>query len=207
MYISFDGPDATGKTTVCRALAEKLRASGAEVLLTREPGSAESGICQQIRSILLDSAEHIHPRTELLLFLADRVQHLESVVRPALQAGKIVISDRSGISGLVYAASSGANLDTCRTLWKWGQTLWPDRVFLSSADPDWIDSKLFERTSDLIESRGGNFHQLVRLQFNKLSSNPQEYLGEFPEETKIITLPDTSVTPVDTMIKIIMNRL
>src|ERR1700710_1481587 len=100
-FITFEGVDGCGKTTQFRHLAQWLRDHGKQVVETVEPGGTAIG--QQIRRILLDPASaEIQPRTELLLYFASRAQNVDQVIRPALEAGKIVLCDRFTDSTLVY---------------------------------------------------------------------------------------------------------
>ena len=118
LFISFEGVDGAGKTTQVERLAEFWRARGREVVVTREPGGTELGT--RIRQLLLHGAEPIAPRTEALLFAADRAQHVAQVVRPALDRGAIVITDRYLDSSLAYQ-SGGRELtsDDVRALSLW----------------------------------------------------------------------------------------
>ena len=101
MFITLEGPEGSGKTSQLPALAEYLRAAGYDVVVTREPGGTAVG--DQIREILMNLQNvSIIPRTEILLFLAARAQHVEELIRPALAAGKIVLCDRYGDSTLAY---------------------------------------------------------------------------------------------------------
>jgi dTMP kinase len=100
-FLTFEGIDGCGKTTQLRLLAQFLRESGREVVETVEPGGTEIG--RQIRRILLDPASSsIQPRTELLLYFASRAQNVDEVIRPALEAGSVVLCDRFTDSTLVY---------------------------------------------------------------------------------------------------------
>ena len=99
MFVTFEGPEGAGKSTALRAVATGLRERGRKVLETREPGSGEVG--KAIREILLHGGD-LEPRAELLLFLADRAQHVARVVRPALARGEIVLCDRHADSTFVY---------------------------------------------------------------------------------------------------------
>lgn len=91
-FITFEGIDGSGKSTQLRLLENFLKQAGCEVLLTREPGGTPVG--NRLRAALLDAHEEVDPLTELLVFAADRAQHVRRVLRPALAAGQIVFSDR-----------------------------------------------------------------------------------------------------------------
>jgi dTMP kinase len=100
-FITFEGPDGSGKSTQCARLAARLRAAQQEVVENVEPGGTPIG--QQIRKILLDPANHeISPTAEMLLMFAARAQNVDQVILPALRAGKIVVSDRFTDSTLAY---------------------------------------------------------------------------------------------------------
>lgn len=116
MFISFEGLDGSGKTTQLRLLADFLREAGYQVLTTREPGGTAIG--DQIREVLhnLDN-QQMHPHAELLLYAASRAQLVNEVIRPQLQAGKIVMSDRFADSTLAYQGyGHGLDLDTLRRI-------------------------------------------------------------------------------------------
>ena len=100
MFITFEGPEGSGKTTQIALLTEALRASGHHVVATREPGGTPLG--DRIRGLLLDSVEPIAPETEAYLMTAARAEHVRRVIKPALQDGAIVISDRFVDSTLAY---------------------------------------------------------------------------------------------------------
>jgi dTMP kinase len=99
-FITFEGIDGSGKSTQLRLLNQFLRANGWQALVTREPGGTPVG--QRLRAALLDASEEIDPLTELLVFAADRAQHVRRVIRPALAAGKVVISDRYADATVTY---------------------------------------------------------------------------------------------------------
>ena len=100
-FITFEGPDGSGKTTVSTAVAKRLQEAGIESIYTREPGGIE--IAEQIRSVILDPANTaMDSKTEALLYAAARRQHLIEKVLPALEAGKVVICDRFVDSSLAY---------------------------------------------------------------------------------------------------------
>jgi dTMP kinase len=110
MFITFEGIDGSGKTTQLGLLSKWLRERGRETVEAVEPGGTAIG--QQVRRILLDPANaEIQPRTELLLYFASRAQNVEQVIRPALEAGRVVLCDRFTDSTLVYQGC-GRGLDT-----------------------------------------------------------------------------------------------
>src|SRR5689334_22309287 len=99
-FITFEGIDGSGKSTQLRLLGNFLRTSGCDVLLTREPGGTTLGL--RLRAALLDAMEEVDPLTELLVFAADRAQHVRRQLRPALEAGQVVISDRYADATVAY---------------------------------------------------------------------------------------------------------
>lgn len=99
-FITFEGIDGSGKSTQLRLLHNFLRANGWNPLVTREPGGTPVGL--RLRAALLDATEEVDPLTELLVFAADRAQHVRRVIRPALEAGQVVISDRYADATIAY---------------------------------------------------------------------------------------------------------
>lgn len=115
MFITFEGMEGAGKTSAMNLLAEELSGRGLDVITTREPGGC--GLGRALRPILLDARgeRNLSMRAELFLFLADRAQHVREVIRPALEAGQIVLCDRFTDSTLVYqGVGRGFDVDTLR---------------------------------------------------------------------------------------------
>lgn len=175
LFIVFEGGEGSGKSTQMARLGEFLRSSGRDAIVTREPGG--TGIGSRIREVLLEpSGDGISSRTEALLYAADRAQHVAEVIRPSLEAGAIVISDRYLDSSLAYQGlGRGLGIDEVLNLNAWATGgLMPDVVFLLDLEA----RRGLERsgTSDRIEQEGIAFHERVRLAYQALS---QRYAGRF----------------------------
>jgi dTMP kinase len=159
MFVTFEGPEGGGKSTLIRALSEKLMSSGIEVIVTREPGAGNVGTA--IREILLHG-ESLDPKAELLLFLADRAQHSTSVIRPALARGAWVLCDRYSDSTVVYQGyARGMDIDKLREWNAWATTsLKPQITFLLDLDPE-IGLKRIQ-AKDRLDGEPIEFHRKVR---------------------------------------------
>ncbi len=131
MFITFEGPDGSGKTTQVQKIVHILMDEGYDVVTTREPGGTE--ISNQVREVLMNLRnKNMFPRTEILLFCSARAQLVEEVIRPALREGKIVISDRYSDSTLAYQGfGHGFDQQTLKQLLNFATgNLWPDMTFL-----------------------------------------------------------------------------
>ena len=136
LFITFEGPEGAGKTTVIRAVAEHLRQRGYNVVLTREPGGTPIG--DQIRTVLLSPDNNaMHPETELLLFSAARAQHVRERILPALEEGAIVLCDRFADSTLAYQGyGRGLDLPALHAITQFATGgLTPDLTILLDIDP------------------------------------------------------------------------
>ncbi|MFJ8854533.1 dTMP kinase [Streptomyces sp. NPDC102437] len=185
-FIALEGGDGAGKSTQVDALADWIRAKGHEVVVTREPGATPVG--KRLRSILLDvSSAGLSNRAEALLYAADRAEHVDSVVRPALERGAIVISDRYIDSSVAY---QGAGRDLSPTeiarISRWATSgLVPHLTVLLDVDPETARER-FTEAPDRLESEPPEFHARVRSGFLTLAAaDPTRYLvvdaGQAPE--------------------------
>lgn len=173
VFFVFEGGEGAGKSTQIERLAKFLESRGREVLVTREPGGTTVG--RRIREILLDPlSAGMSARSEALLYAADRAQHVEEVIRPALERGKIVISDRYIDSSLAYQGlGRKLGIEAVLDLSSWAtEGLLPDLVFLLDFDP----RRGLERagSGDRIEREGLAFHEAVREAYRLLSSRYPE---------------------------------
>jgi len=158
-WIAFEGLDGCGKSTQARILAEKLGA-----VLTREPGSSEVG--ERIREVLLHQAGEISGRCEVLLFAADRAEHIETVVRPGLEQGRIVVSDRSVWSSAIYQGiGRGLGVENVLAVNDWGSDgVFPDIVVYLRTRPGVLEGL---ENKDRIESAGEAFFSRVAAGFEE----------------------------------------
>jgi len=167
-FIVLEGGEACGKTTQARLLGARLRASGREVVATFEPGKTEVGA--QIRALLLNGPERVTPATEALLLAADRAQHVEEVVRPALERGADVVSDRYVPSSLTYQGiGRGLGVDRIDELNRWATGgLEPDIVVVLDL-PDEATALREVGPPDRLEREGADFHARVRDAYRELA--------------------------------------
>lgn len=203
MFITLEGPEGSGKTSQLPALADYLRKAGFEVVVTREPGGTTVG--DQIREVLMNLENiSILPRTEILLFLAARAQHVEDLIRPALQAGKLVLCDRFGDSTLAYQGyGHETDLETLRFLLNYSTGgLQPDLTLLLDVP---VKAGL-ERKLDNIEewnrldAYAEAFHERVRLGYLSLAA--QE-----PDRWVVIDATQNKAQVQQAMRKAILSRL
>jgi len=193
-FITFEGGEGCGKSTQVQRLRAALERKGISVLLTREPGGTR--LAELIRSLLKDEAEDPPcDRAELLLFLAARAQLVKNVIRPALEAGTWVISDRFSDSTLAYQGyGRGLSLDVIRAANDFAcEGLKPDRTILLDVDPVTSRARMRGREAstntkaDRIERAGDDFHARLRKGFLELAA---------AEPSRIVTI-DASGTEDD----------
>lgn len=179
VWITLEGGDGSGKTTQADLLESWLSGAGQTVLRTREPGGSEVG--QLIRDIVLHHRGDIAPRAEALLYAADRAHHVATVVRPALEAGSVVIQDRYLDSSVAYQGA-GRVLDATEvrelSLWAAERAL-PDLTVLLDLDPQVARVRLDsdDKPFDRLEAEKSEFHERVRDAFLVLAAaEPERFL-------------------------------
>jgi dTMP kinase len=171
-YIALEGVEGAGKSTVADRLAAVLRDSGTVVCRVREPGGTPTG--EQVRGVLLEPGGDLAPWTEALLFAAGRAQLVHDVVRPALDRGETVVSDRSVYSSLAYQGGGrGLGVDEVRELNRPGLAgTWPDLVVLLR-----IDARVGlvrQEVADRIGGEGLAFQRRVADVFDTLAASEAE---------------------------------
>lgn len=165
-FIVFDGVEGCGKSTQARLLAEALEQAGERVTLTLEPGGTAIG--EAVRACLLNPGfGEMHELTEAFLFCADRAQHVLEVIRPGLERGGVVVSDRYASSTMVYQGyAGGLGTDTLRTLNNIATAgLQPDLLIILDLDPVAGMRRKRGDVADRIERKSVDFHERVRQGF------------------------------------------
>ena len=183
LFITFEGADGCGKTTQIELLNKYLTEKGYQTLLTREPGAKGLGV--KLREILLNYDGEVSPNCESFLFLADRAQHVDCIIKPALSDGKIVLCDRHTDSTVAYQGyGRGLDLDRINYLNDIATSgLNPDLTIVFDIDVETSMSRV-GKERDRMESAGMEFFNKVRNGYLQISKNE-------PERVKVISSADT----------------
>lgn len=183
LFITFEGGDGCGKTTQIKLLDEYLRSRGIKTLLTREPGSKGLGV--KLREILLNYDGEVSPVCESFLFLADRAQHVDCIIRPALQSGVVILCDRHTDSTVAYQGyGRGLDIEEIKSLNDIATGgLKPDLTILLDIDVQ-TSMERVGKEKDRMEASGVEFFERVRQGFLEIAR--QE-----PQRVKVISSSDT----------------
>lgn len=178
LFITFEGADGSGKTTQLNNIKSFLEQKGFDVVITREPGALDIG--QKIRNILLHHEGIVADRCEMFLFLADRAQHVETFIKPAIEQGKIVLCDRHIDSTIAYQGyGRGQDIDLLKKLNDIAVNgLTPDLTLLFDVSTEVAQERVGSE-KDRMESAGIEFHKKVRNGYLELQK-------EQPERIKIV---------------------
>ncbi|GAB2519127.1 dTMP kinase [Paramicrobacterium agarici] len=178
LFITLEGGDGVGKSTQAALLEQWLSGLGRTVVRTREPGGTEVG--EQIREIVLHHRGDIAPRAEALLYAADRAHHIATKVRPALEAGNVVIQDRYIDSSVAYqGAGRVLSGETIRDLSMWAvEGLLPDLTVLLDLDETKARQRLdaAEKRFDRLEAEKAEFHARVRAAYLELAASDDRFI-------------------------------
>ncbi len=171
MFVTFEGPEGAGKSTLVRAIATRLEKLGCDVVCTREPGEGDLG--KKVRDLLLHGGD-LCPQTELFLFLSDRSNHVDRFIRPALAIGKTVLCDRYADSTWVYQSyARGLDPEFVHAANEFATGgLTPNLTILLDLPPEIGLARL--KTQDRLDAEPLSFHQKVREGFLYLASVNRE---------------------------------
>lgn len=188
MFITFEGIEGSGKTTQAGLLANWLKEENVEHILTKEPGTILSKECQQIRKLLLSPENDLTPRAELFLFLADRAQHVDKCIIPALDSGKVVVSDRYSWTTYVYQGI-GRNLIESVPYFRdmldfAAGNIWPDITFIMDI-PAGAGLERAKRSNT--EFEGGDRMEREKLDFHiELRKGFMEVARNYPKKCYVL---------------------
>ncbi|MBP3820114.1 dTMP kinase [bacterium] len=197
LFITFEGADGCGKTTQLNLLKNYLEAEGFDVLVTREPGA--KGLGEKVREILLNYDGEVSDRCESFLFLADRAQHIDIIVNPAIKKGKIVLCDRHTDSTVAYQGyGRGLNIEQINMLNNLATNgRKPDLTFVFDVDIETSMSRVGNQ-KDRMESAGKEF-------FNRVRQGYLEIAKKDPQRVKILDATKT-IEEVFNDLKLIFNE-
>ena len=176
-FIALEGVNGAGKSSLLDSIAEFLKNNNSDFILTKEPGGSPT-IGAEVRKLLLNNKESLSELGELLLFAADRAEHVEQVIKPALAKQKIVLTDRYYYSTLAFQGyGRGLNLDHIQTLNELAtQGVKPDLILLLDLDPavGLRRNQSAEKSRDSFEEETIEFHQKIRNGFLEVAKNSPE---------------------------------
>lgn len=201
LFICLEGPDGSGKTTQVELLTQYLKYKGRRVIATREPGGTEFG--DEIRSILLTPRKRtLDVKTELMLVLASRVEHVKQVIRTYLKKGVTVISDRYSMSSVVYQGiAGGVDVELVRELCRWATSgLDPDLTIFLRCSPEESLRRTTKRGEkpDSMELKDYSFKESLSAGFRMTESMvPESRRLVIPEGYSICKTADTVVEAID----------
>lgn len=183
LFITFEGADGCGKTTQIELLDKHLKSIGKQTLLTREPGAKGLGI--KLREILLNYDGEVSPNCESFLFLADRAQHVDCIIKPAIEEGKIILCDRHTDSTVAYQGyGRGLDIERINYLNNIATSgLKPDLTIVFDIDIE-TSMKRVGKEKDRMESAGTEF-------FNRVREGYLEISKKEPERVKVINSADS----------------
>ncbi|MBO7672501.1 dTMP kinase [bacterium] len=204
LFITFEGCDGCGKSTQLNLLAKYLEEKGYNVLITREPGAV--GLGEKIRELLLNYDDEVSQKCESFLFLADRAQHIDTIVKPAIERGVIVLCDRHTDSTIAYQGyGRGLNIDELNklnTLATGGMK--PDLTLLFDVDSE-TSMQRVGQDKDRMESAGIEFQKKVRNGYLELAKNEPNRIKVFDSSKTIEQLHQEVLSTVQAVLQTIIS--
>ena len=204
LFITFEGGEGSGKSTVLRKVDERLRENGYQTVVTREPGGTP--IAEQIRNVILDKANTaMDPRTEALLYAASRRQHLVEKIWPALKEGKLILCDRYLDSSLAYQGGArNLGIENVLNVNRFAtEDTYPDLTILFDIEPELGLRRIAANASrevNRLDLEKMSFHQEVRETFHKIAAM-------FPDRFVIVDASKTLEEVIDEVYHLILSRL
>lgn len=203
MFITFEGPDGSGKSTAINSLSNYLAEQGVNFILTREPGNPHNIVSKKIRNIILDNDNEIPDLTEALLYAADRKIHMDTVILPALDEGKIVLCDRFVDSSMAYQGEGRKlGIDVVRKINEIViEGRYPDLTIFFDIKPEDSAKRVDERApKDRLELAGKEFHERVYKGYLKL-------IDIFNKRFKIVDAMQTREELFEEVKNLVMDKI
>ena len=196
-FLTFEGGDGSGKTTISKMLADVLQEANIPVLLTREPGGTPLGV--KVRELVMHGPDDVDARTEALLYASDRAYHVATIVRPALAAGYVVLGDRYIDSSVAYqGAARNLGIDEIRGLSEWATGgLYPDLTVYFDVDTE-VGLSRTGSAPDRLERSGTQFHRRVRQHY-------LEMVDEFSDRFMLLDAAGTIEETYDKLLELLIN--
>ncbi len=188
MFITFEGGEGSGKTTISQKICKVLEQKGHKTILTREPGGVK--VAEDVRSLIMDN--ELDYKTEVLLFAAARIEHLEQKIKPALKDKKIVICDRYIDSSIVYQGyARGENIEAVKEINYWAtNNFTPDLTIFFDVKPELALSRINddEREVNRFDQEKTNFHQKIYNGYHELAKvNPRMKIVDASQPIEAVT--------------------
>lgn len=199
--ITLEGPEGAGKTTQCVALVNWLCAAGYDPVVTREPGGTELG--RRIRHLLLETELNIAARAEILLYAADRAQHVEKLIQPALEKGKVVLCDRFFDSTMAYQGyARGLGMDFVEQVNKLsvGKVV-PDLTLLFDCPADEGMARKATGKLDRMEKEALEFHRQVREGYLRIAEGEPERVRVIDARQGVAAVTRDAIAAVEALLK------
>lgn len=202
-FITIEGPDGSGKSTIIRELSDYYSHKERDIIFTREPGGTPIG--EDIRGIILDTDNVALAReTEALLYAASRAQHIHELIEPALKDGKDVISDRFLLSSLAYqGVGRGLGIDRVKEINEFGlRGIEPDLILFFYIDPETTLKRKFEDAEvDRLELEGNAFHKIVYDGYMELLEKYPDNIKRIDATKSIEEVKQASIEAIDSVLK------
>lgn len=197
LLVALEGIDGSGKSSLGQSLARELTARNIPLVLTKEPGGSQLG--RTLRALLQEQPVPIDPRAEFLLFAADRAQHMQEIIKPALNEGKLVLTDRLADSSIVYQGyGRGLDISMIKQVNAWAMDgVQPDITFYVHIDCQTAMDRVIARGKELTA-----FEKEAEVFFNKLITG---YTTLYQNRTDVITIDGTQTR--EAMVKEVYNAL
>ena len=200
-FITFEGGEGSGKSTIIKLLEEKLTAMGYKVMVTREPGGVL--VSEQIREVILKKENNMEYETEALLYAASRIEHLKKKVIPYLEQGYVVISDRYIDSSLAYqGVGRGLGIDTVLEINRFALDYMPKRTYFFDLKPEVGLNRIKGREKiDRLDLEGLDFHERVYQGYQILKDMYKDRIVDVPGDNSVEYILEFILSDILTVLK------